>query len=84
MQVESVKKTATIGSFVVEMWIRHTETNDRIKMISGELHRDLGPAHIVYAEDGSVESEGWYRDGVKHQPSAHEILRWASVKGGAE
>ena len=52
---KSVKYYAN-GSIEYEAWYQN-----------GKLHREDGPAKIVYRTDGSVEIELWYQNGKLHR-----------------
>lgn len=44
------------GNLKSEKWLEH-----------GQLHREDGPAVIIYYEDGTVGSEKWYKNGELHR-----------------
>lgn len=51
-------------------WYRH-----------GKLHRDDGPAKIIYSVSGHVCGDVWYRDGLKHRDygpaeSLNSDIKW--------
>jgi len=52
------------------------ETDDYEDKTKYVLHREDGPASIDYNEDGSIQYEGWYINGVKHREDGPAVIHY--------
>ena len=44
--------------------------------LNGELHRDDGPAEIIYRRDGSIYWQEWYLNGKRHRSDGPASIKY--------
>jgi hypothetical protein len=53
------------GGITIEYWYSNGNKSMEQWKLNGQLHRTDGPAYVTYNQDGSVQTQSYYINGVK-------------------
>jgi antitoxin component YwqK of YwqJK toxin-antitoxin module len=62
----------------IEVFVTYKHTFEKWKNADGVLHRDDGPAIIIYFSNGTIESESFYINGKLHREDGPAIIIYFS------